>query len=340
MESETNRFWLPHFIIDRDKVVFLNKYDMGIQVSSQLNAHIEDGIITKNLKEILSQETIRQLLLNGVVVPWKNQKKESSGRKKKRALVIQPHSDDVAFSCSGSIQYYIEKEEMEVDLLTVFSRSKYRDSPWSRYFELDDLSYQNIRKQEDELLSKYLGCNLIYLDYKDANFRSKMSVISKSGLLKQDLQIKELFKHDLSELLHKINPQLIFLPIGIGAHRDHLAVYTACMELFKELSFSGRIYLYEDYPYCNSNRYSYFSRLYEVHKRQKIQQVFVDIQDYLASKTVIINFYRSQFVNTSFKQIQEDISDFALSVNYEGRLQNKIKNKEFMYAESLWKMSQ
>lgn len=336
---KTNRFWLPQYTIEKDEVIFLNKYHTGIRVNGRLNNYIRDGLITADLEEVISLETIQQLLANGIIIPWEPKLKHSNKINKKRGLVIQPHSDDAAFSCGGTIQYLIEEKDMEIDLLTIFSHQKYSGSPWSKYFDLDDLSYQNIRKSEDGLLSRYIGCNLNYLDYEDASARSRLSVISKSGLLRQDMNIKALLKNDLSNYLIDYDPQLVLFPFSIGLHRDHLTVHVACMELLKELLLSCDIYMYEDYPYCNTSRYAYSSRVYEVSSLEKIQTIYINIQNYLLTKAISYNFYRSQLINHSFKQIQEEVNNTALSVVFEGRIQKDIKTDGLTYAERLWRVN-
>lgn len=338
MEQEINRFWLPHYTIEKGKVIFLKKYDTGIRVPYNLNSFIKDSFIPDNMYKIISPNISSKLLQEGIIIPWDINNEIHLRGTQSRCIAIQPHSDDIAFSCGGFVRHLINRMDIKVDILTVFSSQRYFGSSWSHIFSISDLEYQELRRMEDDLFSRYTGCGLSYLEYKDANLRSKISVLAKTGLLRQDLQIKASLKNDFRDIFLKLRPKIILLPLAIGLHRDHLIVNEACMELLEELTFIESVYLYEDYPYCNMGRYLYFSRLHEVCKEYRLRHLYVDIQEYLLLKSLGINFYRSQLYNLSLKNIQNEIKKTALAVTYEGKIHDEINEEELLYTESIWKL--
>lgn len=336
MGEKQYSFWLPHYTVENEKVLFLKNYDMDIEVPIFKKAITNAGFITEEFLGILGKRVYNRLKMNGIIIPWScNSIKKDT---EKCCLAIQPHSDDIVLSCGGFIQKILEKEDTILNLITVFSKQRFEESPWSRVLKISNSEYENIRKMEDELICKYWGGKPLFLEFEDANLRSSLSVIAKTMILKSDLEIKDELKKILKSIFHKSKPDTILFPMGIGLHRDHLIAYMACMELINELPYKGEIYLYEDYPYCNLERYTYFSRLYDINKDFKLQRYLVDIQKYVYTKAIGINFYRSQLYKVSLQQIYEHVKKLALATTYEAKLHNQFMLNETLYTESVWKM--
>ena len=129
--------------------------------------------------------------------------------KKKRILVLAPHTDDGEFGCGGSIAKFIE-EGNEV-FYAAFSACQQSVLP---QFPSDILI------TEVKAATKVLGIkpeNLILFDYDVRTF----------GYRRQDIL------DDLIKLRSEIKPDLIFMPDLQDVHQDHATIATEGLRAFK-----------------------------------------------------------------------------------------------------------
>lgn len=173
--------------------------------------------------------------------------------KYERLLILSPHLDDAALSCGGLIMQ--TKGIISRLVITICSgdppSSKQGKRSKGRSIQIDP----KIRRREDISAMHFADCDFVHLGFSDAIYRRS----STSGKLIYANQnqtwdgprvddashIEELFLI-LNRLCKGMGKLLIFTPLGIGSHVDHvICTQIACRLLMNE----NRLMFYEDFPY-------------------------------------------------------------------------------------------
>jgi len=161
----------------------------------------------------------------------------------KKAVFLSPHSDDVALSLGAFLMW--KPSDVHIHIVTVFSISECTaDNSIT-----NSAIVSSIRKLEDEELIKSLSGDVKgrWLDRQDAPLRLHISdeTVFHSKFTKLDM--KEV-QHLVSTIKVEYDGfDLIFAPIGLGTHIDHLVVRNAALELLRD---GFPIVFYEDIPYA------------------------------------------------------------------------------------------
>lgn len=146
-----------------------------------------------------------------------------------KIFYISPHYDDAVGSCGARMSR--DKMENEVNLITVFSEVK---KPFSEYANMlhaywDLKNPLSDRKNENIKVCKFLKINNIMLGFFDSIYRtfnneyiypSQESIFSKVNPL--DSELIENIKNAILRYIAK--EDLIFFPLGVGSHVDHIIV--------------------------------------------------------------------------------------------------------------------
>lgn len=185
---------------------------------------------------------------------------------------VSPHLDDAVFSCANLLAKLIEKG-IDVKVVNVFTKA----SPWPytlsvykflwqcRYTSADKL-FQD-RLNEDRNVIHELGASVINLSFVDALWRrhsvngickllsyfigevSYVYPMYRYGLAQgivsnQDTKLYSQIGQRLIEII-KNTDSVIFCPLAIGRHVDHLIVRDVCRASFA----ANRLVYWSDYPY-------------------------------------------------------------------------------------------
>ncbi len=334
--------WLPQFNILHQKVFFLGEVDMTISVSSETEALVKEKDIfsTEQLGEAENKSTILKLLNAGVIVPFDGCLPRESSESQEKILVIQPHCDDFALSCGGTLAKQCIADKRKIIFVTVFSKYSSQSFPWKDKIHLNDDEYSKLRRQEDTIAADYLRGSTHTLEYRDSIARGAgLSVILREGILKKDNEMIEAITEDLGALVKEYKPQMIVLPAAFGWHYDHRITLTAALRSLKKWTGYKNVYLNEDYPYCDQNRHNYWGRLKELKKEFDMKPVYTDIKSYIKTKAYLINFYRTQFIDWNLKGINKSITELAEATAIEAMyLKHGIDNQITM-AERIWEIS-
>ncbi|OGM25278.1 hypothetical protein A2715_04505 [Candidatus Woesebacteria bacterium RIFCSPHIGHO2_01_FULL_39_32] len=191
-------------------------------------------------------------------------------RNKIPCLFISPHFDDAALSCGGLISYLSDKTKVVV--VNVFTEANEPPYTLSTKVFLGRCGYKNAkklfeqRKLEDSLSFKNLKVQIINLGFVDALWRKDANVgllikflgrfipeiihVYKTGRLhvlkgkvsEKDDQIMLQIKKRISDIVRGENA-VLFLPLSIGNHVDHVIVKDVCSQLNLTKVF------WLDYPY-------------------------------------------------------------------------------------------
>ncbi|MFC4558006.1 PIG-L deacetylase family protein [Virgibacillus kekensis] len=174
----------------------------------------------------------------------------------KRVLILAPHMDDETIGLGGTIKKH---KKYGADVYCVFvtdGASSVSD------IEKEELS--NIRKQEMTLVKDILGINHIYyMDLPDGNVKSNKESLAY-----------------LKDIIQEVNPDIIYTPPFVDAHKDHIATNKIVADTLEKLD----------------KKYSI--RLYEVNcplPKEKIN-IVVDVTEEYSDKVEAIEVFKSQVI--------------------------------------------
>jgi len=181
-------------------------------------------------------------------------------------VFVSPHLDDAVLS-SGGLMFFFKKKK-NIKVVNVFTKGS---EPPEIFFNKRSLlragfddsdSYFKQRKKEDKAVLAGIGVKPINLDFVDAAWRKKKT-FRQNRLTNFIPEINHLYPtkfHYLSGTVDKEDEILmpgittalkkiikkdavVFCPLAIGGHVDHLIVRNICQE-----NFSSVVY-WSDYPY-------------------------------------------------------------------------------------------
>src|SRR5215212_5832701 len=211
-------------------------------------------------------------------------------------VFVGPHADDVALSCGGLVASLRELGQ-NVTILTVFSGagpaaedptgdglSTYQRESLAGQPVMDALSTQGAvatdelvdaadagelmarRRLEDETFAAFAEASIVFLDLPDAVFRG---YANDEELLNSprdsDAAPYEILRREIARL----EPQRLYLPLGVGNHVDHQLCRDVGVRMLAEgrrwvmpgVDYSGIITFYEDFPYAWWNDFGHISDL-------------------------------------------------------------------------------
>jgi LmbE family N-acetylglucosaminyl deacetylase len=201
-----------------------------------------------------------------------NEKINKIIQQKAQCIFISPHLDDAASSCGNLIKYLRKKTPVLV--LTVFTEGS--SPPYSSFTTsfMNACGYNNAkaffrsRRKEDTLVFKTLKVAFFHLGFIDAAWRQVTnnhllrSVILRIFPSALFLYPKTVFKNQehvfdkslidqiyksINALINKTNAYVIFSPLAVGSHVDHLLVRKVCEKYFPQTIY------WLDYPYMFEN---------------------------------------------------------------------------------------
>jgi LmbE family N-acetylglucosaminyl deacetylase len=160
------------------------------------------------------------------------------------------------------------------------------------------------RRLEDERFAAFAEVSFIWLDLPDAVFRGYEGDGQLLGLPRtDDPPPVDLLRREIARL----EPQRVYLPMGIGGHVDHQLARDAGLALLADgrrwvmpgPDYTGQIVLYEDFPYA---WWEDFGRLEDMPPGSfdaipagiSLAAEFADISDVVERKIRAIALYESQ----------------------------------------------
>lgn len=157
----------------------------------------------------------------------------------RKILFISPHLDDAVFSCAARILRETAAGA-EVTVATVFSHARRRSAASEEYAA---------RRMEDRHALELLGAKPQWLGLLDAPCRNPFYNSFRRIVLETapgDWANIQVVSASFAGLLDDVNPEAIYLPLGVGTHIDHRLVFAAGAMLPATCS----CYFYEDQPYA------------------------------------------------------------------------------------------
>jgi hypothetical protein len=258
-----------------------------------------------------------------------NKSIENIIKNKKRLIIVSPHLDDAVFSIGGILLQLQGK--IEIIALNVFTKSS-KPYTLSAKKHVIQCGFKNAEKlyneriKEDKLAFKKIEIYPIYLNFEDALFRKidklniirqilgkiipelihvypiyRLSIINKV-ISKYDAQIINKIKYKIQSF--KLSEKdLIFCPLGIGSHVDHLVVKKAC----EELKMPKNLFFWADIPYaCKKESNNELERL--------SNNIVLNLEPNYTKKLALSKIYKTQYksviVSKKYLQFDESLYNF------------------------------
>ena len=168
--------------------------------------------------------------------------------------------------------------------------------------ELGSADAATLRKAEDERYAYFVEAALVDLDLPDAVHRGYEGDEELLGPPNADDEPPvDLLRREILRL----EPQQVYVPLGIGGHVDHRLCRDAALALLAEgprwvmpaPDMAGRISFYEDYPYAWWSGFTGLKDLdqeLELPMGVSLEARFADISDQLERKSAGLRLYASQ----------------------------------------------
>jgi LmbE family N-acetylglucosaminyl deacetylase len=215
------------------------------------------------------------------------------------SIFISPHLDDVVLSCGGTLAH-LARRRAEVILVTVFTADSANEaqlSPLARQLHQEwneDSHPFRLRRQEDRAVAERLGIKYRWLGFLDAIYRDPD--LQDSGelfLTEFDPRSDPCFEPVRDAIWQLVNEHpgaIVFAPLGLGHHRDHLLVHHVLQDVKAMTSAASEYYYYEDYPYAA--KADLRARLAELDWEAK--PLSIDIADTFQERVRLITMHASQ----------------------------------------------
>lgn len=164
---------------------------------------------------------------------------------------ISPHIDDVIFSC-GAFFNKLASEGKKIGLINIFTKG---DPVYQTRFNrkyLNKCGFDNVekffeaRKKEEESLSSQTDASIFNLDFIDAGWRFRdEELIFRTNDDDFDISTVDKIAEKIAGIIKPANSKtLVFLPIGVGRHIDHLMTRS-----LNRYFGPGDIVYYAEFPY-------------------------------------------------------------------------------------------
>jgi LmbE family N-acetylglucosaminyl deacetylase len=160
------------------------------------------------------------------------------------------------------------------------------------------------RRLEDEAYAAFAEASIVFLDLPDAVFRGYASDEELLNAPRDDDRAPfEILRREIARL----EPQKLYLPLGIGNHVDHQLCREVGVRLLGESrrwvmpgpEYAGIVTFYEDFPYAWWNDFEHLddlppAALADLPSGVGLMPEYADIGEQLERKIMGINLYASQ----------------------------------------------
>jgi LmbE family N-acetylglucosaminyl deacetylase len=160
------------------------------------------------------------------------------------------------------------------------------------------------RRLEDERYAVFSEASIVFLDLPDAVYRGYEGDAQLLGLPRPDDQAPvDVLRREITRL----EPQRVYLPLGVGNHVDHQLMREVGLALLEEgprwvmpgPEWAGRVVFYEDFPYALWNDFNHLADMPEgtldaLPDGVSLWPEYADISDQVERKIMGITLYASQ----------------------------------------------
>jgi LmbE family N-acetylglucosaminyl deacetylase len=188
------------------------------------------------------------------------------------------------------------------------------------------------RRVEDERYAYFSEASVVFLDLPDAVFRGYEGDEQLLGTVRPDDDAPIAI---LRREIARLEPQAVYVPLGVGNHVDHQLCRDAGVSLLAEPrqwvmpgpEWAGKVVFYEDFPYAWWNNFQSLDELPEgalagIPREVQLTPRYADISDQLERKVRGISMYESQMDRLfgGAKQMAAGVRQHANAVGTIGRV--------------------
>jgi LmbE family N-acetylglucosaminyl deacetylase len=202
------------------------------------------------------------------------------------------------------------------------------------------------RRLEDERYAAFAEISMVWLDLPDAVFRGYEGDDELLGAPRDDDPAPV---DALRRELARLEPQRVYVPLGIGGHVDHQLTRNAGIALLHDarrwvmpgVDWTGQLVFYEDFPYA---WWEEFRRLEDLPDGSldglpadvSLTAEFADIGDQLERKITGIDLYQSQIERlfTGQRAMAQAVRGFGARVADLGRVQGGAAERYWVTTRS------
>ncbi|WP_300716449.1 PIG-L family deacetylase [uncultured Brachyspira sp.] len=243
-------------------------------------------------------------------------------------IFISPHYDDICFSLGGFL-HKIRNSSIKKTLINIYTISNYCENE-SILSEINSFSVRekinyisSLRDSEDSIFAEKYNLNKVNLGFVEAGIRN---LVWNLDYIENDIKsLQEVITNLLKKIIIKDKETVIFVPMSIGCHRDHVVSNKVIKNLLNNNLLKNVIF-YEDTPYITfgKNRFNFFNENKHFFKKNNnYEQLKIILnEEELKTKSTNIKIYRSQLSVDEFDNF--NIKKYVL-----------LNNNN--YIESLWK---
>lgn len=225
-----------------------------------------------------------------------------------QVIFLSPHCDDVCFSIGGIAQQFHRGI-----LLNLYTRSTYvhPTSPLCPNESLTSNFISQARTQEDERFAKACGLTRMDLGLEEPELMGQEPFCYDNLLLDIELLEDKLITR-LKSLAQRNDPKaLLFCPMGIGHHRNHLATTLTILKNRTSLEQYYQLFFYFDLPYAADQRHKMhgIKRFEQIVKSANLPIYMYELTSKrMENKQALIELYQSQLpasINLNEYGVQE-----------------------------------
>jgi len=243
-----------------------------------------------------------------------------------RHIYFQPHFDDAALSCGGTIALQVATGQ-QVLLVTVFGGIPSGDvefSPFAAQVQqqmglgIEGAEAVRSRRAEDAAAAETLGASVLWLDYLDAIYRGSPAFYQDEKSLFGPVNVGDLsLDEELAGVLMNIHERAplaaLYAPLGIGHHVDHQLCCSAADRLAQR---KLNVKFYEDFPYVAQSATALELRQQEL--SLQMEPELVEISGVSARKEAAISQYASQIPNLfgNAERLHQMLSNYSESLRH------------------------
>jgi LmbE family N-acetylglucosaminyl deacetylase len=301
----------PHFQLREDSLFFLISRrpfavlnDAEQKLWNVLENEASVGALEASLGDSADEAIRRFLSLEVVeVVP------PAPAGKRRRVMVIEPHMDDAVLSVGGlMLQRRAECEFLIVTLATRSVATSYRDLD-REFFDIETVS--GIRKAESGLVSRLLWGRHIPLGLADATLRYHPQNWTLDWFRLHKPAVYMVLQHapgrdeleqwtsTLAKAITDLQPEEIWMPLGVGVHTDHQLTRHACLNILRadpKLVERCVCRFFQDVPYAADHQ-AHTAALVKAlgDAGARFEEERVDITTVMAEKMHLLSIYASQW---------------------------------------------
>jgi LmbE family N-acetylglucosaminyl deacetylase len=232
--------------------------------------------------------------------------------KRRRVMVIEPHMDDAALSVGGlMLQRRAECEFLLVTVATQSVASSYRGRDRD-FFDVQTIS--NLRKAESAIVARLVWGRHIPLGLVEATLRYYPQKWTLDWFQRHEQAIYAYLEHaaaagggselelwtaTIAKAIEDLQPEEIWMPLGIGVHVDHQLTRHACLNILRtnpKIVEQRVCRFFQDVPYA-ADVPNHTAALVETLRGAgaRLEEERVDVANVKQEKMRLLDVYWSQW---------------------------------------------